>query len=177
MDYCDRRIALWQKYKTDLAIRMLPSEVRGRTSSQSDNGRSSMMSSMQNALKPRPRSRVENQSRSRIDSQSRIESSVYPDSHQILECVDANTTPPTPQKTPRDEKTNSYQIPRDNPLLKISRDQLKAPREFAPYRSNKEHRGSINAGGGGLAPILSGTNTRYIVSPRIYGLAYVIRCM
>jgi hypothetical protein len=83
--YCDRRIALWTKYKTDLAIRMLPSEVRGRSGSHSG----SMMSSAVNrviAAASKPRSRVASQSR------SQAESSVYIDTADTRSHKDAVRT-------------------------------------------------------------------------------------
>ena len=79
MGYCDRRIALWTKYKTDLAIRMLPNDVRSK--SKSDHS-GSMMTSMKSAIGASMKKPRSQQNR----SQSRLESSV---------CIDGGNDIPT----------------------------------------------------------------------------------
>ena len=79
--YRDRRIALWQKYKTDLAIRMLPSEAAdSRTSLDHSSKPEKLASSMRNtisvAMKPI------SWSQKYRSSPSRVESSVYVDTRQ-----------------------------------------------------------------------------------------------
>lgn len=118
------------------------------------------MTSIKSVMKPSSRVRVES-------SQSRfhVESSVFPDARQFLESVDITSNHP-PQKSPRvvdGIPSTPDQMTRENSVVKTTpHDQLglktQTPREFGPYHSTKEHRGSTKDGaGGGLPPILSGT--------------------
>jgi len=129
--YCDRRIALWTKYKTDLAIRMLPSEVRGRSGSHSG----SMMSSAVNrviAAASKPRSRVASQSR------SQAESSVYIDTADTRSHISTRTVDVTPRE-PSASTNNPYSSNKD------------AVRTSALHsaRISQRKESSLRTGGGG----------------------------
>ena len=111
--YCDRRIALWTKYKTDLAIRMLPSEVRGRSGSHSGSMISSAMTrAIGVAMKPR--------SRAASQSRSRVESSVY---------IDGDKDKEKPPGSAQNSVRTIDVTPRD-------------PSNHNPYSSNKDAVGS-----------------------------------
>ena len=113
MGYCERRIALWQKYKTDLAIRMLPSEVRGRSGSHSGSYMSSAMNRVLDvAMKPR--------SRAHSQSRSRAESSVIVDDKDNNREIKIGATPRNIEIAPRDPSAtfNPYNSSKD--ALKLS---------------------------------------------------------
>ena len=138
--YCERRIALWQKYKTDLAIRMLPSEVRGRSGSHSGSMMSSAMTRVMNvAMKPR--------SRAASQSRSRVESSVAIDPEK-----DVSTIEKTSRTIEKDASLRSTYNPYNS-------------NKDAVQTARSSHRSSVGGGGadatkakfgGGMAPILSG---------------------
>ena len=129
--YCDRRIALWTKYKTDLAIRMLPSEVRGRSGSYSG----SMISTAMNraiAVAIKPRSRIASQSR------SQVESSVYVDTADTKSHVSTRTVDVTPRVL--EASTN-------NPYSS-NKDAVGTSNLFSVKNSQRKEN-SLRAGGGG----------------------------
>ena len=129
MGYCERRIALWQKYKTDLAIRMLPSEVRGRSGSHSGSYMSSAMNRVLDVAM-KPRSRIHSQSR------SRAESSVIVDDKDNNREIKIGATPRNIEITPREPSAT-----------------------FNPYNSNKDALKSARRQTGGGAVIKSALGT------------------
>ena len=150
MGYCDRRIALWTKYKTDLAIRMLPSEVRGRSGSHSGSMISSAMTrALGVAMKPR--------SRAASQSRSRVESSIHIDGND-KEMNSTRTAPHTKDTSSRDSSYNPYSSNKDASSNVALHSAKGSQRKDNSYRMNPA------AGGGGataskgssLAPITSG---------------------
>ena len=153
MDYCDRRIALWQKYKTDLAIRMLPSEVRGRSGSHSGSRMSNAMHRVMDVAM-KPRSRAASQSRSRVESSVVVDDKDKDKDKEIKNHVNSRNVDITPLNlAPYSSNTDG------------TNDSLRT--------GNSTHR---NAGGGAggknaLAPILSGHSITHSLSVAL--LSYI----